>query len=291
MSEFFEQKKALIKKLFDNNTISISSAKVVSIADSKNKASKAISLALIDVIDKEYGLHPNIRKKLEGQTAGNQFEKAIEEYLSETFLELKHLRPGDWAVKQLSKSKKTVRIADYSQYEHLEYLNILAKKSPELKSVLGNDYLVAPDIVLYLAPYSDDEINAEKELVDKQVATHTIVRKYNSEKKILHGSISVKLTMRSDRAQNSRTEALNLIRNRNGRLPHIVVVTAEPTGSRLASLAQGTGDIDCVYHIALPELVKAADTAGADETLDTLKILIDGKRLKDITDLPLDLIL
>ena len=34
--------------------------------------------------------------------------------------------------------------------------------------------------------------------------------------------------MRSDRAQYSRTEALNLIRNRKGRLPHIVVVTGEP---------------------------------------------------------------
>lgn len=31
-----------------------------------------------------------------------------------------------------------------------------------------------------------------------------------------HASISAKFTMRSDRAQNSRTEALNLIRNRKG---------------------------------------------------------------------------
>lgn len=97
--------------------------------------------------------------------------------------------------------------------------------------------------------------------------------------------------MRSDRAQNSRTEALNLIRNRKGRLPHIVVVTAEPTGSRLASLALGTGDIDCVYHIALPEVLDAAKEIDATDTVDMLELLIDGKRLKDITDLPLDLIL
>ena len=54
--------------------------------------------------------------------------------------------------------------------------------------------------------------------------------------------------MRSDRAQNSRTEALNLIRNRKGNLPHIVVVTGEPMPARIASLALGTGDIDCVYE-------------------------------------------
>ena len=47
----------------------------------------------------------------------------------------------------------------------------------------------------------------------------------NGGKPILHASVSAKYTMRSDRAQNSRTEALNLIRNRKGHLPHIVVVT------------------------------------------------------------------
>lgn len=74
------------------------------------------------------------------------------------------------------------------------------------------------------------------------------IRKVNGGKPLLHASVSAKFTMRSDRAQNSRTEALNLIRNRKGHLPHIVVVTAEPMPNRLASLALGTGDIDCVYH-------------------------------------------
>lgn len=95
--------------------------------------------------------------------------------------------------------------------------------------------------------------------------------------------------MRSDRAQNSRTEALNLIRNRKGSLPHIVVVTGEPAPSRLASLAMGTGDIDCVYHFALYELMEAVREAGADDAGILLKTLTDGKRLKDISDLPLDL--
>jgi hypothetical protein len=57
---------------------------------------------------------------------------------------------------------------------------------------------------------------------------------------------SSKWTIRSDRSQNSRAEALNLIRNRKGHLPHIVVVTGEPLPSRLASITLGTGDIDWV---------------------------------------------
>ena len=95
--------------------------------------------------------------------------------------------------------------------------------------------------------------------------------------------------MRSDRAQNARSEALNLIRNRKDRLPHVVVVTGEPLPSRLSALALGTGDIDCVYHFALPELLSTVEELANDDTLESLKIMIQGKRLKDISDLPLDL--
>jgi hypothetical protein len=82
---------------------------------------------------------------------------------------------------------------------------------------------------------------------------------------------------------------LNLIRNRKGRVPHISVVTGEPLPSRLASLALGTGDIDCVYHFALPELIRAVTELGSDDSANLVKIMVDGKRLKDISDLPLDL--
>lgn len=99
--------------------------------------------------------------------------------------------------------------------------------------------------------------------------------------------------MRSDRAQNSRTEALNLIRNRKGRTPHIVVATGEPLPSRIASLALGTGDIDCMYHFALYELVEAVreygSVKGREDIIEQLDNLINGRRLKDISDLPLDL--
>ena len=80
-----------------------------------------------------------------------------------------------------------------------------------------------------------------------------------------------------------------LIRNRKGHLPHIVVVTGEPMPARLASLALGTGDIDCVYHFALYELVQAVKEAQAEDSIELLDMLIQGKRLKDISDLPLDL--
>ena len=84
----------------------------------------------------------------------------------------------------------------------------------------------------------------------------------------------------------------NLIRNRKGHLPHIIVVTGEPLPSRLASLALGTGDLDCVYHFALYELIDAVkeySQNGREDILETLENLVEGNRLKDISDLPLDL--
>ena len=61
------------------------------------------------------------------------------------------------------------------------------------------------------------------------------------------------------------------------------------TAGRLASLALGTGDIDCIYHFALHELVKAVVDTGAEDSIEMLNVLIEGKRIKDISDLPLDL--
>ncbi len=80
-----------------------------------------------------------------------------------------------------------------------------------------------------------------------------------------------------------------MIRNRKGCTPHIVIVTAEPYPQRISSLALGTGDIDCVYHFALPELQSAAAQQANPAVLDMLDILVSGKRLRDISDLPFDL--
>ena len=91
------------------------------------------------------------------------------------------------------------------------------------------------------------------------------------------------------RAQNTRTEALNLIRNRKGRTPHVVAVTLEPLPGRLASIAMGTGDVDCTYHAALNELMLAAADSDFADAYELLQTLVSGRRLRDIGDLPLDL--
>lgn len=229
-----------------------------------------------------------VHEKAVGQTSGAKFEQINMNFLADTFPYLQNIRPGKWHIAKLG-NRNAIKTSSFSQYEHLEYLSHLTKNDARLAASMGNDYMVAPDVVIYREPEDDDVINANTIIVDDTVCNLTDIRKRNGGLPILHASISAKWTMRSDRAQNSRTEALGLIRNRKGRLPHIVVVTGEPMPARLASLALGTGDIDCVYHFALYELIKSVEATHAEDSIELLNILIKGKRLKDISDLPLDL--
>lgn len=222
------------------------------------------------------------------QTAGGLFEKATCNFLEKSFALLQHLRPGKWHY-----TTTQTAISRFSQYEHLAYLESIVKKDRTLSSALGGDYIVKPDIVIGRYPVEDKEVNQADEIISNNdpVALLTPFLQRNSKNLnlILHASISCKWTIRSDRSQNTRTEALNLIRNRKGHVPHIAAVTAEPLPTRIATLALGTGDIDCVYHFALPELRNTIEEMKNQDLLEPLISMIEGKRLRDISDLPFDL--
>lgn len=280
-----EARKKYHKALVDHKVLTLSADGVASNADSSNAPSKAIAESVATK------LGANIAPKLKGQTAGTLFEQITMQFIADTFPKLQHLRPGEWTVLNLG-NQSAIKTWDFAQYEHLAYLSALMSQNKQLSTMLGNDYMVAPDVVVYRNLCDDAEINNGSVFVDDSVCKMADLRKNNGGKPILHASVSAKWTMRSDRAQNSRTEALNLIRNRKGHLPHIVVVTGEPLPSRLASLALGTGDLDCVYHFALYELLDAVKEYGAngrEDIVETIENLVEGKRLKDISDLPLDL--
>ena len=269
---------ALLERVLRTNEFGIPSN-----ADSDNRASVAIAKGVLDRLGSE-----SKGARLSGQMSGNQFEAITCKFISQTFPHLAHLRPGDWMIQQITSRDRTA-IARFEQYAHLEALDKAARKDPELAAVLGNDYAITPDVVVIRGLESDERINANEFVVDEEVCRHSSLRAINGDLPILHASISCKWTIRSDRVQNARSEALNLIRNRKGRLPHVVVVTGEPLPSRLSAIALGTGDIDCVYHFALPELTEAVKQIGHDDAIESLNIMIRGKRLKDISDLPLDL--
>jgi hypothetical protein len=252
---------------------------VPNIADKGSK--RSIELARSILIRMGF---PPCPKPPEGQRAGALFESLTLDYLQKVFQLLRHLRPGDWTFSVHGD------VTAFDQYEHLTDLAQVLAQHPGLRATLG-DYLVKPDIVVGRRPVSDQQINQDADILKSGTATLTPLRADNfpDPKPILHASISCKWTIRSDRSQNARTEGLNLIRNRKGNAPHIVIVTAEPLPSRIASVALGTGDVDCVYHMALYELGESVEGIG-DETLSEMyNLLVDGKRLRDISDLPFDL--
>ncbi|MBI5605210.1 MAG: restriction endonuclease [Deltaproteobacteria bacterium] len=251
-------------------------------SDSGSRGSVAIAMEIVKHLN-----CPLAKKAPPGQTAGILFEQITKDFLRDSFELLNHLRPGKWlfAINQ--------SISQFDQYEHVAHLQHLLQEKPELAAALGGDYLVTPDITVARYPVLDNEINKLNPIVTQKdpFCRLSPLRSSNrsSPSLILHSSISCKWTMRSDRAQNIRTEALNLIRNRKGNTPHIMAVTAEPLPTRLASLALGTGDLDCVYHFALTELREAVEKVGSEDQMEMLSGMIDGRRLRDISDLPFDL--
>ncbi|MEW5829319.1 MAG: NgoMIV family type II restriction endonuclease [Chloroflexota bacterium] len=253
-------------------------------ADGDSKSSVEIAWNIVRQLGCDLNYAP-----VKEQTVGDIFEDLTKNFLQSAFDLLRHIRPGNWYY-----STDKTAISGFEQYEHLAALDKKVKSDSTLAAIIGVGYIVKPDIVVGRYPVSDDEINRSTPILDSDVlASLTPLRKQNRNagrgNLLLHASISCKWTIRSDRSQNTRTEALNLIRNRKGNLPHIVAVTAEPLPMRIATLALGTGDIDCVYHFALPELITAIEQADNQDQLEMLQTMIEGRRLRDISDLPFDL--
>lgn len=253
---------------------------VPNIADASNKTSVEIARSIV----KRLGC-PLCEQAPPAQRAGAVFEELTSRFLEDAFRLLVHLRPGKWLF-EVNRD-----ITSFDQYAHLARLQDILASNSELAAALGSDYVVTPDIVIGRYPVPDAEINCNRTVVGEgdPYCRLSPLREKNSSRVLLHASISCKWTIRSDRAQNIRTEALNLIRTRKGNVPHAVAVTADPLPTRLASLALGTGDLDCVYHFALVELQDAVREVDNHDQLEMLTAMVDGRRLRDISDLALDL--
>lgn len=163
-------------------------------------------------------------------------------------------------------------VARFAQFTHLDDLQRLLLANPTLRATFAGDYQVATDV------YVGVENSARV-----------------SEPPFLHAAISSKWTIRSDRVQNVRHEFATLVRNRRGRSPHLVLVTAEPLPTRLVSIARGTGEVDAVYHLLYDELDIAVLTLCGDglfpEQREAWTEMIDQKRLRPYGSLVDDLIL
>jgi hypothetical protein len=261
--------------------LQIGGDRIATNADVTNRASREIALKLA------MKLGCSSAECLDLKTVGDRFRQACTGYLKEACKKLSGLTSAKWVVVQIS--EKESEIAKLEPYPYLCEFARLEKENPKFKTILGSDSFIKPDIAVLESPEGVRTTRLRAMARARYVASNPSGMKKGSRKYPHCASISCKWTIRSDRTQNSRSEALNLIRNRKGNAPHIMVVTGEPLPGRLASICLGAGDIDCVYHFALPELSQTLSELNYPDAADTLKTLIEGRRLRDISDLPLDL--
>ncbi|TGN64234.1 restriction endonuclease [Nocardioides eburneiflavus] len=156
-----------------------------------------------------------------------------------------------------------VLISNFAQYAHLNELDRLVVAQPELRVTIGRDYLIRPDVTVAILPTPGDF----------------------GQDPFLHGVVSCKWTIRSDRVQNIRHEFGQMIRHRRGRQPHLVTLTAEPLPTRLASIARGTGEVDATYHIAFEALAQAVAEVGNPEQRSAWDECVGQGRLRPYSDL------
>ena len=220
--------------------------------DKDSRASVLIAGAILEAL--------GLENALVQQDSGTALESEVERYLQ---TELRRLDPNrTWVVQ-----RKAV-ISDYTQYGHLARVQELISSDPTgtLEIEVGGDYLIKPDVTVGL-----------------RIPECTLP--------FLHAAVSCKWTIRSDRVQNVRHEAVILTRHRRGRQPHIVTVTAEPLPTRIAAIARGTGEVDGVYQICLPQLRAATHDHASAEQNEVLARLVEQGRLFDFDRLAATLVL
>ncbi len=180
----------------------------------------------------------------------NSFGNLILDFLEKSLSNLSHIRPGNW------KFINGLRADDFEQID------------------------------VCRVPVCDEEINRFQQLVSgNQVANMTYLRQENGKDFLLYAVIICieKISM-SDNRIDTLVSGVNISR----RCPYFVVTT-ELIPSHLARVVLGVGDIDCIYHFALPELISAVEQADNQDQLEMLQTMIEGRRLRDISDLPFDL--
>ncbi len=200
------------------------------------------------------------------------------------------------------------RLEEYEQYAHLKALKTLAEDvSPEVAGALDRLTLLARNAGSELAGAAMELADAveaaerrRRALVDLladesplrlDIAVDRAVPSVPGEgPRHLVAGFSLKWSLRTDRLQDPRTQGAKMATMRRGRMPHFAAVTMEPRPYMLGRLGRGTGDLDCVYHLALPQLTEAVRLVYTDNKdrirqRDMFMRMIDQRRLRDYDDL------
>ncbi|WP_404433904.1 hypothetical protein LG299_05200 [Microbacterium lacus] len=168
---------------------------------------------------------------------------------------------------------------EFDQYEHLAVFRKFSRAYAgpgsaleiELREIMTAR--TSPEVakVLRKALAAEEQRRQDHELVmqlaesmpeESMLRLDVTVGETSGRHRLLVG-LSSKWSLRTDRAQDCISQGAKLVNLRRGRMPHYAVLTMEPRPSMLRLIAYGSGAVDCVYHLALPELRRALKAAEA----------------------------
>lgn len=203
------------------------------------------------------------------------------------------------------------RLEEFEQYAHLNALKALAADaSPEVASALtwlerathstGSELVQLVDAVKEAVTAADGRRRALVDLLGDEsplrldVAVARAVPSSQTDASDvpnhLVAGFSLKWSLRTDRLQDPRTQGAKMATMRRGRMPHFAAVTMEPRPYMLGRLGRGTGDLDCIYHLALSPLIEAVRAVFTDNKdrirqRDMFMRMVEQRRLRDYDDL------
>ena len=152
-------------------------------ADTASVTSMALAAATLDNLGIERGAPSDVPSD-----PGGALETMCRDDLLTSLTDLAPDR--DWDV------RCGVLISQFDQYQHLNALDRLVRSQPELRVTIGMDYLIKPDVTIAIRP------------------NPRVMSEDPAEMPFLHGVVSCKWTIRSDRVQNIRHEFGQMIRHR-----------------------------------------------------------------------------
>lgn len=235
-----------------------------------------------------------------GSEIGDALEQAVVEYLHP-------LRPDLTVV-------RSTRAAEYDQYDHLNVFPQFLKEyrgSQKPLSRLETAFSLITDPaarrrVQAAFVRASDQLQRQDDIVralQRQMPEESLLKidvsvgeSQQDRPPLLHIALSSKWTLRTDRAQDCVSQGSKLVGLRRGRMPHYAVITMEPRPAMLKILSDGSGVIDCVYHLDLPALVAAVDSTAIKRGRPnwsprvTLHRLLEQRRLRDFDDLVTELL-
>ena len=227
-------------------------------------------------------------RKLPPDTIGQRFAELTRTFIGQSLSVLGRPIIGEWIV---STTGVHMAVDAFGRHTTVADVQRVLVADPRLRIELNHYCVIAPDIIVARRVHHRDLTSLGPELAceERNIQPGTVSHRDAIYNYLLHAVISCHWTVRGPPDERRSVDVLNLFHNRRGSTPHIMAVTFEPLPARLASLALGTGDLDCMYHVALHELLEAIDEVGSSDHKEAIQSLVQGRRLRDISDLPLDL--